>query len=335
MALTRIHSATTVDKPIQAAGAVLWRPGPDGPEVALIHRPRYDDWSLPKGKVDPGEHALQTAVREVFEETGQRIQLGRRLPAVSYRLVGGGSKRVRYWVGRAVPDDERWGRFSPNHEVDQLEWLAPAAALARLSRPLDAAVLTAFLAKPAVTVPIVLLRHGTAQKRSADYFDDLVRPLAAVGHTQAETMAGLLPSYGPLRVVSSPAVRCVDTVRPYARTQQVSMDIDPALSEPAHAAEPDAIARWIHALIAEVQPTVLCSHREVLDAMLVAALERSGRTPTVNGRPWSTRRAERLLGPGHGGGKLKPGCAWVLHVAPPAPGSRSTPGLIAVDRLRL
>src|ERR1700736_2145609 len=148
MALTRSHS--TANRPIEAGGAVLWRPGPDGPELALIHRPRYDDWSFPKGKLEPGEHIQLTAMREVFEETGQRMALGRRLPSISYRLASSGAtKRVHYWAGRALYESEGAGHFEPNHEVDRLAWLTPAEARLRLSRPLDGTVLEAFLAAPA------------------------------------------------------------------------------------------------------------------------------------------------------------------------------------------
>src|SRR5882757_7396447 len=140
MALTRPHSAA--DRPIEAAGAILWRPGPDGPELALIHRPRYDDWSFPKGKMDPGEHIQLTAMREVFEETGQRMALGRRLPTISYRLAGSGAtKRVRYWAGRALTEQEGGGGFEPNHEVNRVAWLTSAEARSRLSWPLDDKVL--------------------------------------------------------------------------------------------------------------------------------------------------------------------------------------------------
>src|SRR5579859_2278300 len=151
MALTRSHS--TANGPVEAAGAVLWRPGLDGPELALIHRPRYDDWSFPKGKRDSGEHVQLTATREVFEETGQRIVLGRRLPSISYEVVGA-PKRVRYWAGRPAPMSGIGNHFEPNHEVDRVAWLTPAEARLRLTRRLDAAVLDAFMAEPVDTVPI-------------------------------------------------------------------------------------------------------------------------------------------------------------------------------------
>jgi len=379
MALTRSHSAA--DRPIEAAGAVLWRPGPDGPELALIHRPRYDDWSFPKGKMEPGEHIQLTAAREVFEETGQLMALGRRLPSISYRLSGSGSaqtKRVHYWAGRALSEREGGGsgsgHFEPNHEVDRLAWLTPAEARLRLSRPLDGTVLEAFLAAPVDTVPIVLLRHGTAERSAQKYPEDRIRPLSAKGHTQAEALTGLLDGFGGLQVVSSPAVRCVDTVRPFAGGQHAVIEIDPALSEAAHAAAPRAIASWIRALIAEGRPTLVCSHRPVLDDLLAAVLAQAGLipsggpgqgssskaasskaaaakkkaasasakvpaqtppqpVPTVNGRQWARRDADRLLGADRSGGRLAPGQAWVLHVTPQL-GPRRLPRLVAIDRLR-
>lgn len=339
MALNRPRAAAAPDRPVQAAGAVLWRPGPRGPEIALIHRPRYDDWSLPKGKVDPGEHVMHTAVREVFEETAQLVVLGPRLLTICYGLAGGGAKRVRFWAGRALSRREGSAEFRPNKEVDQLRWLSAREAFGRLDAPLEALVLRSFLRAPMDTVPIVLLRHGTAEKRAAKYSDDLIRPLAAQGHAQAEALAGLLPHYGPLRVVSSPAVRCVDTARPFALKMKTIIDIEPTLSEPAHAAAPDAVRCWIRTLIAEGRPSVVCAHREVLDGMMAAVLEdvgprpRSGEAPMLNGGEWSSPRADRLLGAKGTGARLRPGRAWILHVAPRA-GADGGPKLVAIDRLK-
>ena len=124
-------NAVPASKAVLAAGAVLWRPGSDAavPEIAIVHRPRYDDWSLPKGKVDPGETEPVTAVREVAEETGYRSHLGRRLAAVSYP-VEQSIKKVRYWAARTVG-----GEFSPNSEVDELKWLPVAEAMKELGVP--------------------------------------------------------------------------------------------------------------------------------------------------------------------------------------------------------
>lgn len=107
--------AVPVSKAVFAAGAVLWRPSDDAasPEVAVIHRPRYDDWSLPKGKVDPGETEPVTAVREVAEETGYAAHLGRRLAAVTYP-VDQSTKKVRYWTARAIGGSSARTRKSTN-----------------------------------------------------------------------------------------------------------------------------------------------------------------------------------------------------------------------------
>jgi 8-oxo-dGTP pyrophosphatase MutT (NUDIX family) len=129
---------------IRAGGAVLWRPAPGGGlEVAVIHRPRYDDWTLPKGKVRPGEDEMQAALREVTEETGQRARPGPGLGEVRYRQVRKSveeDKVVRYWGMRALG-----GAFTPNDEVDELRWLDPGAVLPLLTYDRDREVLQRFL----------------------------------------------------------------------------------------------------------------------------------------------------------------------------------------------
>jgi 8-oxo-dGTP diphosphatase len=136
-------------EPIRAAGAVLWRPaagpGPGrGLEIALVHRPRYDDWSHPKGKLKSGESDAQAALREVKEETGMDCVLGAALPATRYP-VGGRPKLVRYWAAEAVA-----GHFEPNAEVDRLLWLPPADARAALTHPHDRPLIDAALRALAV-----------------------------------------------------------------------------------------------------------------------------------------------------------------------------------------
>ncbi|MFE6776550.1 NUDIX hydrolase [Streptomyces sp. NPDC057702] len=128
--------------PIRAAGCVLWRRSPRGPglEIALVHRPRWDDWSHPKGKLKRGETALRGALREVAEETGMDCVPGPELPTAHY-TVDGRPKEVRYWAARALDDT-----FVPNREVDRLIWLPPPAARTRLTHPRDRDLIDAFLA---------------------------------------------------------------------------------------------------------------------------------------------------------------------------------------------
>ncbi len=128
------------DVEVRAAGGLVVRPGAAGREVALVHRPRYDDWSLPKGKVDPGETDEDCARREVEEETGLRCRLGRELPSTRYVDRKGRSKQVRYWQMEV-----EGGAFVANDEVDELRWLAPAEALALLSYDHDRALVAGVL----------------------------------------------------------------------------------------------------------------------------------------------------------------------------------------------
>jgi 8-oxo-dGTP diphosphatase len=129
---------------ILAAGCVLWRPARSGRviEIALVHRPKYDDWSHPKGKLKRGETAEACAVREVREETGQSCALGPRLPAVRY-LANGRQKEVTYWSARALG-----GTFTPTAEVDRVDWLTPAQARDRLTQPRDRELLDMLVSSP-------------------------------------------------------------------------------------------------------------------------------------------------------------------------------------------
>jgi 8-oxo-dGTP diphosphatase len=135
------HVTQTNDTLIRAAGCVLWRRSPvDGePEICLVHRPKYDDWSHPKGKLKRGEDPLACALREVEEETGYTASPGAELPTVSY-MAGGRPKRVRYWAAEATG-----GRFTPNNEVDRILWLSPSAARSRLTQFRDRALIDELL----------------------------------------------------------------------------------------------------------------------------------------------------------------------------------------------
>jgi 8-oxo-(d)GTP phosphatase len=257
------------DQLIRAAGAVVWKPGRDSggePEVLLVHRMKYDDWSLPKGKQEPGEQLPVTAVREVREESGARIVLGRRLMPTRY-LTARGPKQVDYWAARVRRTDDG---AVPNHEVDQVAWMPVSRAAERISYAHDVAVLEDFSAEPAATVPLILLRHATALPRTDFRGDDAERPLDETGRADAKTLAVLLSCFAPVaRVVSSPAVRCTDTVRPYAELTGATVRPEPALgiSRTDPSVSPDLITR----IVAAGEPAVCCAHRENLHTLLAAA----------------------------------------------------------------
>jgi phosphohistidine phosphatase SixA/8-oxo-dGTP pyrophosphatase MutT (NUDIX family) len=326
---------------IKASGAVLWRPGsfvgtsldaePE-PEIALIHRPRYGDWSFPKGKAEPGEHPVLTAVREVEEETGYPSALGRRLPSTEYEVLGR-PKRVKYWAARAADG----GVFAPNLEVDALAWMPAAAARERLTSPLDVEVLDAFTAQTVDTFPIVLQRHGKAERRGTEYPDDLLRPLAPAGRQQAIALAELLAAYGTKDLISSPAVRCVETVRPYADLHGVKMRTDSALTEISYVHAPRAVVTWLRELADRREGTIVCTHGPLLDELIATvlygpqlrAVPGVRHNPLLNGRPWTDELADRWATE-----PLPTGCAWVLHFAASAHASELPPHIVAVDRLK-
>ena len=126
---------------VEAAGGLIWRESDDGVELVVVHRPRYDDWSLPKGKLDPGESHEHAAVREVEEETGLEVELEEELPSHFYEDAKGRSKRVRWWSMQATG-----GEFSPSHEVDELRWISPASAWRVLSYARDRELVAAWSA---------------------------------------------------------------------------------------------------------------------------------------------------------------------------------------------
>ena len=270
---------------IEAAGAIVWRRGPDGPEVLLIHRPRRDDWSLAKGKREPGEMLPRTAVRETVEETGLRPVLGRRLQTVQY-LAGGRPKCVHYWAA-AHPMDGRgpaWS-FTPNDEVDGIEWVSLPRAYERLSYADDAVVLENFAKWPYRTAALIIMRHASAgDKRDWDG-DDLLRPLDRKGQAEALALVPLLACFDPVRIVSSPAVRCTETVAPYAAHSGAPIEVDRTLTVPdrsqAYSARtsPDNPVTDAARLLADGVPTLVCAHRENIPQLLGGACEYLGAKP--------------------------------------------------------
>ncbi|MBD0292984.1 MAG: NUDIX hydrolase [Jiangellaceae bacterium] len=265
--------SATAQQTVVAAGAVVWRPAPDGNgiEVCLVHRPKYDDWSLPKGKVDPGEHILTCAVREVAEETGQQVVLGRPLPTLHYQ-ADGVPKRVHYWAARADDGAPAW---RGTKEIDHVVIVPAVEAVRRLTHTRDAEVVEALLAGPVRTTTLVVLRHTEAVDRSAWDRPDADRPLSSDGEQAARALIAPLRALGGQRVVSSDAVRCVDSVRPFANASGLPIEMHPELTEEGHRARPHAAATLTRRLLAGRTPTVICSHRPVLPDIVAAAVEQA------------------------------------------------------------
>jgi 8-oxo-dGTP diphosphatase len=255
---------------IPAGGGVVWRrSGDDGPlEVALVHRPRYDDWSLPKGKLDAGEHVLSAAVREVCEETGAHVVAGRRGLRTTYP-VRQGTKRVDYWMMRALG-----GGFTPSDEVDDLCWLGLPDADELLTHEHDRAVLAdAGRADVPRETTLVLLRHASAGERADFSGPDELRPLDRRGRAQARRLAEVLPAFGPVELLSADRVRCRQTLEPLA--ERLGLDVGQAteLGEEEYDADPQAGLSLVDKLLEpRDRPgvTVVCSQGGAIPSTLMA-----------------------------------------------------------------
>ncbi|WP_084337385.1 NUDIX hydrolase [Actinomadura oligospora] len=259
---------------VRAAGGLLWREDADGGlEVGVIHRPRHDDWTFPKGHVEPGEHVLRAAVREIVEETGIVAELGRRLPSADY-VVGGRPKRVDWWA--ASPVASTGPAFVPNHEVDALEWLPPDEAGRRLSYSLDRDLLRAFTAGPRRTRPVIVIRHGSAGEKRHWHEPDELRPLDQRGRAEARALADVLPTFGSARVASSATARCVATVLPCARRTRTDVTTDPAFTV-GETAPDRALDRLLE--LSTDGPLIVCTHGEIVSELVNGLCRRFGEKP--------------------------------------------------------
>jgi 8-oxo-dGTP diphosphatase len=254
---------------VAAGGGALWRPaGGGGIETALVHRPKYDDWSLPKGKLDRGEHALWAAAREVTEETGFAAVVGRRSLQTRYP-VAEGTKRVDYWLMRAAGGD-----FEPNEEVDELRWMTPAEAAGLCTHEPDRQVLADLVRTDVPYAPTLLLvRHARAGSRSDWSGPDEERPLDERGIEQARRLADVLPLFGPTEVLTADRVRCRQTVTPLAERLGLPVGTAPELGEEEFQADPRAALEVVRRLLeprAEPGVTVVCSQGGAIPSLLMA-----------------------------------------------------------------
>lgn len=299
---------------MEAAGAVCWRIHHKTLQVMLIHRPDYQDWSWPKGKLDPGEHFQAAAVREVQEETGLDIVLGIPLPTARYRIPDVSDKTVRYWAAR-VPDSVHPKPPRPK-EVDRTDWVTVEEADRRLTRRGDRAQLQGLVDAHTEdrldTWPLLILRHGHARPRIGWGKDDASRPLVSAGLAQSRDLATLLPVWGPVKILSSPWARCVRTVSTYADVAAVRIRAKGKLSEEGNRRDPRGTAALVTKQLGKGKAVLICTHRPVLGTVLGALAGHS------------SAGMSRLLP--HSDPFLAPGELLIAHV------SRRSARVVAVER---
>jgi 8-oxo-dGTP diphosphatase len=275
---------------IQAAGAVLWRYSTTKKiEIALVHRPRYDDWSLPKGKVEDKESHIACAYREVIEETGYIPVFGPEIGEATYK-VEEGKKVVRYWSARAtdapvLPIDA--------NEIDEVLWLEVKEAKKKLTLDDDKAIVDFFTEVGVGTTPLVLLRHAKALKRDDWDGDDSDRPLDNLGQLQAKRLLPQFYPYAITEVHSSDAYRCMQTVEDLSRALDLNLIIALDLSEHAFSKDKEAALDYVSSLMVDGKNVLICSHNPILPKVL-----------------------KKLVGKKYFkelDSKLEPAQAWVIH----------------------
>lgn len=275
---------------IRAAGALLWRENSDlALEVALIHRPQYDDWSLPKGKVEMGETALQCAYREVFEETGIRATFTRQLETIDYE-ESGEVKRVKYWAAHCALNNIE---FAPNEEVDQMKWLSASQALEQATHDSDKSIIETFMSQEQHTDTLIILRHAKSLERGDWDEEDSLRTLNETGFDQAQLLIKHLAPFAIDELYTSDYTRCVQTVTPIAHARGLSITTVPSLNEESFELDPEKAITFANALKQDEKNILICSHNPVIPSMLRGIL--------------STKLKNKDLI------KLEPGDAWIVH----------------------
>ena len=285
---------------IQAAGAVVWRNNKDKTEVAIIHRPKYNDWSFPKGKLEIGESLIACAHREVFEETNIQTEFGPFLGDIEY-LTPDGKKQVSFWAAKAITDKD----FSPNSEVDQLKWVEVKKVKELLSLETDKKILAQFIKLDCDTKPFILLRHAKAITRDEWQGDDDDRPLDSLGQNQAKRLLSIYQVYNIEQIHTSDAVRCYDTVNPMVKGLGIKLEVTGKLGESAYKKDKEKAFDYAKDLIKEDARILLCSHNPILPKMLNRLTKKSDVDADE--------------------GKLSPADGWVIH--------RSGKEIIQIDRI--
>jgi 8-oxo-(d)GTP phosphatase len=271
---------------VQAAGALVWRVRNRKLEVLLVHRPRYDDWAWPKGKLEPGETLVECGAREVAEETGVHAALGQPLPTVRHRLEDGRTKVTHYWAAQELHEESQSrngrGDVAPARlsEIDGVRWVDAGQAAKVLTYPHDRDPLWALLDQwkdeRLRTWTMIVVRHARARKRSAWKGGEATRPLTPAGEVQAANLVPMLTAYGVEEVMTSPWERCAATVRPYLEATGIGAELRPELTEAAHEKKPKPVKELVRReLTTRDVPVAICTHRPVLPTVVAQIAERS------------------------------------------------------------
>jgi 8-oxo-dGTP diphosphatase len=253
-----------------------------------VHRPRYNDWSLPKGKIDENETALACAYREVFEETGIKARFTRQLGSVEYE-DNGAQKRVKYWVAQALGASD----FVANEEVDQLRWLKPSDSIELATHQSDKEMIERFLEIEGPTDTLIILRHTKALERGDWDGDDSLRTLNESGLAQAQSLIEHLSPFAIDEIYTSDFTRCVQTVSLLGESRGLVVSKVPSLNEATFESDPERSISFANALKQDERNILICSHNPVIPTMLRGILN-------------TKLKNKDLI-------KLEPGDAWLVH----------------------
>lgn len=286
---------------ISAAGAVVWRKHKDNfTEVAIIHRPKYDDWSFPKGKIEVGESLIACAHREVLEETNLQTEFGPHLGQVEY-FTPDGLKKVTYWSAKVIAEKP----FRANTEVDQLKWIPITKVIEVLTNETDKEIFDKFVKVKFNSKPFILLRHAKAITRDEWQGEDDDRPLSSSGQNQAMRLLSTYQVFNIDQIHSSDAVRCYDTVKSMAKGLDIKLEVSSKLSENTYKKDKEKAFDYVRELIKEDKSILICSHNPILPKMLNKLTKKSEIEADED--------------------KLSPADGWVIH--------RSGKEIIQIDRL--
>lgn len=265
---------------VYAAGAVLWKVVDKELKILVVHRTQHKDVSIPKGKVDPGETLPETAVREIKEETGLNVALGAYLGTVDYTLPNNGKpKEVHYWAAEVDPTAAERTPFRANKEIRALEWMTIPVAREKLSYSHDIGLVDALekLHKQnfAHTVPFIIVRHGKAVPATSWDGPDSQRPLFHRGHEQAKAIAGGIAAYSPVKIYTSTATRCIQTITPLAAVTGVAVKESTKLSQQRWTSAGALVDKFVDRRFDRKMPVVMCSHGPVIPQIVEKIVSRT------------------------------------------------------------